>query len=111
MASSVEALRFVRACVCVCEKRERERESKVAPKFNLTLPLSNSQDCDGTDTDGDQVPDMCDLCPLTFNPLQHPGGCEGVEGACVTEWMEGVLWSSTSPGHSDTKPCRFPSTG
>lgn len=69
------------------------------------------QNCSGVDTDRDKIPDSCDNCPYVFNPSQAVEACRREEGVCSAELAAGVLWSPTSAGAMDSKPCPPPLAG
>ena len=81
-----------------------------------SLPLlscvhSLPQNCSGTDTDLDNIPDSCDSCPYIFNPAQNVEVCRREEEVCPAELAAGVLWSSTPAGTVNSKPCPPPLAG
>ena len=68
--------------------------------------------CDGGgDVDGDGFPDECDVCPYLFNPEQTSDPCAPQQGVCPGDLDEAILWSATSAGVSDVKPCPLPLLG
>ena len=77
----------------------------------VLLSHSVPQGCSGVDTDGDALPDTCDNCPYVFNPGQDKEMCAPLEGVCPAGVASNVLWSPTSAGSIDMKPCAPPLTG
>ena len=67
--------------------------------------------CHGDDIDRDGIPESCDNCPYNFNPNQNDQACVINEGVCPGGVISGVLWSPTSPGIADRKPCPNPLSG
>ena len=67
--------------------------------------------CLGEDTDRDGMPDSCDSCPYNFNPNQNRTFCEPIRGVCPAGVASDILWSQTSVGTVDIKPCLAPLLG
>ena len=67
--------------------------------------------CRGEDTDRDGIPDACDSCPYNFNPNQNRTYCEPIVGVCPGGVASDILWSPTSVGIMDIKPCLPPLLG
>ena len=63
------------------------------------------------DSDRDAIADACDACPYIFNPTQSPAPCQYREGVCPGVMEEAILWSATSSGSVDLKPCPPPLAG
>ena len=67
--------------------------------------------CLGEDSDRDGIPNSCDSCPYNFNPNQTHTFCVPTSGVCPGGVASGILWSRTSVGTEDIKPCRPPMLG
>ena len=65
----------------------------------------------GGDLDRDEVPDSCDSCPFVFNPQQTSDPCRVIEGICLGDIANGILWGAASVGTEDHKPCPSPLVG